>query len=813
MKKICFLVLILFCLAACGGGGDSESSDSRTRELALDETASDKIDEVGEVHMYHFHADTDDSGRILRVNLSGTHPYSPVDFMLTIYRKDENGDLSTIFGESAGEEVRAEADINIDIPIVGATDLYMAVRDFKDDEASDLVSYRLTATYAGEIQPNDSPEQAIELQVGADNCYAEESIFPESDEDYYRFTISGDNPAGVYRVTVQYNLSGSTPMPVNLDLELYNGQGRLVQQFKGSKPADNVYVLLPYLEGGVYSLVVADQGRDDESQHHYSICIEPISASEVQENDTSDETTHIESGPLTGSLEYIQDEDWYEFEIAEAEGDAFQIIRIDLSSNFGGPVPDALRGQAEPAKYRISVLNGNQEPIHIYDQSVLVSEPQSVVVEGNAGTNYIMVKPVYSDQMLMALPYQLTLEQTSISDPGEADDPANILESGNEETVTGKIYKVGDQDTYIADERNADPKILEVDLTTNGAPSQVSYAVKIQYDGQTRLLRDTNGTSVEDGGTHCKTSIYLPPAPAGAEERQVRLTVIDDQNNDGDDVVYNMTVRLMDIPGSLPSNSPGGVSTPQYFNEIDERVANDTNSNEVTVIEYNNDIQPQFKANTDRLRAGSSGWTTSSENEYTSPWIAGYVDYDGDRDLFELNLDDITQGVETWYCDIKIQMVAQGGPVEYSWTLFRDSAPANDVLVERTYLENVGTEFEFEHFPDGGGIVASWADTEITPDEINMTIPDDLPDDEKRDINDPLYNIEKKFWIGKDSRGSKFYLSINDFNRAILDAENRAPNQTPDNDWGYASTVGPYYFQVTVTYHGDRGCPPPYECD
>lgn len=804
MKKICFLLLIVFCFAACGGGGDdSGNGDSQTRELALDETASDKIDEVGEVHMYHFYADTDDSGRTLSVNLSGTHRNSPVDFMLTIYRKDDDGNLSAIFGESAREDVPAYADINIDIPIVGATDLYMAVRDFKDDEASDLVSYRLTATYADETQPNDTAEDAIDLQVGADNCYAEEAIFPDSDEDYYRFTISGDNPAGVYRITVRYDVSSTTPIPVNLDLELYNGQGRLIQQFKGQKPADNVYVLLPYLEGGVYFLVVADQGRDDESQHHYSICIEPMNASEVLENDTSDGATNIESGTLTGSLEYIQDEDWYTFEVAQAEGDDFQIIQINLSSDFGGPVPDALRGQVEPAKYRISLLNSDQEPIHIYDQSVLVTEPHTIVVEGNAGTNYIMVKPIYSDQMLIAMPYQFTLNLTSVSDPGEATDPREItLDSDNNEAeATGIIYKVGDQDIYNFNVVNDVPKILEVYLDTEQQPSQVTYAVTIQYDGKTRVLRDTNGPDPErNGRIDCKTSFYL--ASTDAAERYVTLTVSDSQNNDADDVPYHIKVRLLDITESAGSD---------YFSEIGERNANGSESRDITVIEYNIEGQPTFKANTGLLRVPE----LDKNNQWHSPWITGFTDYDGDRDIFELNFDDITEAEgapANWYFDIQIEIEATGSPVEYSWTLFRDAHP-NDVLVERTFWNGDDGEGGLEYDPDGEGIVASWADMQTASNNIDVTIP-------STNLADPeIYR--HPFWIGnqwRDGSNSRFYLSIDDFNIANLgvetgeDGETRIPipNQIPDNDWGNtnsAPVVHPYRFQVTVTYHPGESNP------
>lgn len=813
MKKICFLLLIVFCLAACGGGGD-DSKNSNTRELALDETATDKLDEVGEVHMYHFHADADDSGRTLSVNLSGTHKNSPVDFMLTVNEEDDEGNLAIIFGESAAEEVVAEADINIDIPITRARDLYLAVRDFKDDEASDLVSYRLTATYSDEIEENDTMEDAIELQVGADNCYEEEAIFPESDEDYFRFIINGDNPAGVYRITAQYDVLDTTPMPVTLDLELFDGDGQLIQQYKGQKPADNLYVLLPYLDEGLYFLVVADQGRNNESQHHYSICIEPMNASEVLENDASDAPNvnidglfegddNEKSATLTGSLEYIQDEDWYEFEVAPAAAGEFKIIQINFFHDFGGPVPDELQNQAEAAAYRISVLNSAKETVHVYDQSVIATEPNNVAIDGSVGTNYIMVKPIYKDQMLMAMPYRFTLELKGVSDPGEANDPMTLNLTPTQ-TVIGKIYKVGDKDTYIADVVNTDfPKILEVDLTTHST-SEVTYSVTIEYDGKTRMLRDKNGPG-PDGGIHCKTSFYLPTVPQGTEHRYVNLIVSDDQNNDGDNVDYHMTVNLLGIPQTVE----GGYD---YFSEMREKNAADSDMTDILVVEYANNSQRIHQANTTLLSVRS----LDGNNQWPSPWITGFADYDGDRDLFELNFDAITEiegAPEDWYFDIQIQMIADGSPVEYSWTLFRDANP-NDVLVERTFWLNPddeGGDLEFD--PNGEGIVASWADLDTASNNIDMTVP-------REDVEG------EEFWLGhrwRDNTDSKFYFSINDFNRANLsvgtggDGESQVPvpNQIPDNDWGNTTSspqVNPYRFQVTVTFHPDCSSPDEGAC-
>lgn len=808
MKNICLLLLIVFCFAACGGGGsDSGNNDSQTIELALDQPVTGKIDELRQVDWYHIHAMNSD--RVLSVNLTGTHPNSPVDFMLTIYEKDADGNLVTIFGESAKEEVLDPANISIDVPIDGSRHLYIAVRDFKDDEFSDQVSYRLSATYSDETADNDTFEDAINLEVGTDQiCYTEETIFPQSDVDCYRFVIGGATPAGVYRITAQYVLTGNTSVDVNLGLRLYGEDGELVQEFKGNKPADNLYVLLPYLDEGTYFLTVADQGRNHESENGYTLCIAPVDAEEVKLNDTADsDGVDIDglmvagadgtSCSLTGTLEYIQDEDWFGFDVTPTASVSKNII-INFFQNFdNGQVPDALQAQGQPAKYRISVRNENLEEVYAFDHSVLDTEPNIVEIGAGAGDrNYLMVKPIYNDQMLMAMPYQVALTLKDVTDANESEDPI-VLVPG--EPATGKISKLGDKDNFTMDVATpSGPRVVEVFFHTT-QPSEVSYAAIVQWDGKTRMLRDTSGT---EEGTEFKSSFYIPAATT------VNVEVSDDQNNDGSDVEYTLLVNLLDIPVGLPAlgDAGGVVTAPVYLREPEERA--DSSATTVTVIEYDQNIQPEFQANTTLLNVN----TLADGQSWTSDWIAGFVDYDNDRDMVELNLDNaipaIVEGQDppSYYFDISVQMYAPASEVEYSWTLFRDAPPPNNVLVERMYLENTD-EGGFEHFPEGGGIVASWADIEITEETHNVT----LPSAQRPEFDTP-------FWIGDGWRGSKFYFSVNDFDRAVISRELDSsgenyipvPNQIPDNDWGNTNStppVRPYYFQVTVTYHA--GCSGP----
>ena len=96
-----------------------------------------------------------------------------------------------------------------------------------------------------------------------------------------------------------------------------------------------------------------------------------------------------------------------------------------------------------------------------------------------------------------------------------------------------------------------------------------------------------------------------------------------------------------------------------------------------------------------------------------------------------------------------------------------------------------------------------------------------------QDYDETIPTGGDNFWLGHVWSGSKYYLSVQDFNKALTDRVwNNAlerwdpvPNQIPDNDWGNtnsAPTVRPYYFQVTVTKHPGCSYPgdpnPPAEC-
>lgn len=795
-------MLIVCFLAACGGGDDESGNNSNLRELELDQTATDKIDEDDEVHMYHLYADPGGTSRTLTVSLKGTHRDSPVDFMLTIYDKDTDGNLRTIFGESAVEDATGKADISIDVAVNAPRHLYFGVRDFKGDDKNDVVKYILSASFTDETVDNNTFQNAIQLTLAnGPVCYEEEAINDGADVDCFRFTVGGDNPAGVYRISAQFDLAENAVMPVNLDLELYNSEGQLIQSYKGPKPTDLLYVLLPYLDEGTYFLMVADQGRDAESGAAYKLCIEPVAADEVKLNDTSESAginiddlmqtidDHTVSCTLNGSLEYIQDVDWYEFDVTPADGQMKNIV-INLAPRFeNNQIPEALQQQASPAKYLITVLDEAFQVVYSFEHSVLALNPNIVELGAGPGANnYITIKPIYRDQMLMALPYQLKLDLKNVSDEYES---AESIELTPGHPATGKIFKIGDIDTYHMDITNV-PQVLEVYFNSNDTQQQsdVNYVVDIQWGGNRRILKEVPG--IDSNRLSLKSSYYI------TQPGRVTFTVGDNQNNDGSNVEYTITADLLAIPDSVAGGD-------HYHSEIVEN--NYDPDTALTVIEYNTEVEPQYKVNTSLLRVGSLG----NGESWTSPWITGFADYDGDRDIFELNFDDVVPADQNaeYYFDIQVQMIAAGSPVEYAWTLFRDRDPERRVIVERTFWvtdpvsgEPISGDDGYEFNDNGEGIVAAWADDNLSSDSISSTIPG--PED-------------GDFWVGSRWRGSKFYLSVNDFNFTRLPAEGELPerlNPDPDNDWGNTNSspaVAPYRIQVTITYH--EGCPSPSECN
>lgn len=788
MKKLCVLFCLLLGLTACGGsgGGEGETSTSGPTVLTLDQEVRGTIATEGEVDWYQFEAV--ETNRTLNIQCQGTHHNSPVEFMVTAYDVDADGNLTPIIGRSAAEDAYPVANLQLKVRINGRRNLRIAVRDFKDDEAADRIPYELKVYYSNGDGGTDNSNfaQAVSMVVGSD--LITDAIDEQGEVNCYTFQIAQD---GVYRTAAFFQGLSSSDLPggFNLGLELYNASGNLVHAVKGPRPTNLRYEILAFLSAGQYYLVVDDQGRNATYSQSYYVGVEAVDAVEANQNDSMDDSQtppeDSEGYVLDGSLEYIQDQDWYVIQVPEDAGGNSYNLRLTFERGFE-EVPESLSQLTVTPGYRVTVRDANGDVIYEFDRSVSAADPFDIEIGRREGSaHYVTVSPIFQYQLSDAMPYQLRVSLLEVSDEWESDTPIPLTPP---QTVTGKIFKIGDVDDYTVSVAAGEgsEKVLEVIFDT-AEPSEVEYVVNVSFNGVQRTLRDRFGNaSANADGAHFKASYYFDAATT------VSLQVGDDQNNSGSQVEYTLTVNVLDVPSTGPAVGAAateGVSSPTFFGEAAEQTA--ASGTDVTIIEYNNHNQPVVKANTTLLRVGA----LDAENKWQSPWISGFVDYDGDRDIFELNFDDVPKG-DQYYFDIKVQMVALATDVEYGWALFRDGGdPPNGQLLERTFWgdDGDGVVYDYAYNDSGEGVVAAWTDEDLAASTINKTVPDDDTD----------------FWIGYRWAGSKFYLSVQDFNRTGLEtvwdptvgtegATVQVRNPNPDNDWGYTA---PYYFQVTVTLH------------
>jgi hypothetical protein len=156
------------------------------------------------------------------------------------------------------------------------------------------------------------------------------------------------------------------------------------------------------------------------------------------------------------------------------------------------------------------------------------------------------------------------------------------------------------------------------------------------------------------------------------------------------------------------------------------------------------------------------------------PWIAGYVDYQGDQDWFLLDFQPLDSST-SWYYEIFIDFYAPAADTEYVWKFYPDRNK-NAVVSDR--------------ISGSDGFVASAGKQNNVPAIMNIRTPS---------------TGESRFWAGNPWRGQT-YFSISDFN--YLYNSNGSRNLEPDDDWGEYNSA-PYYFRVTLVYHPGVSYPQP----
>jgi len=785
MKKSILLLLIIISLTAFGC--DSGGSDSGNNQLQLNAQTYGAIESVGEVDWYRFSAV--EANNILQLRCSGETMTPDVEFLVTVYEKDENGDLFRLWADHAPEGASQPADLTLNIPINEPRELHIAVRDLMDDEAAPDTRYRLQLAYTRETTDNSTFGQATELGTlnEEETLTQSDSIGHVGDVDCFHFNVPGNG--GVYAVEAAF-IQPSLSTPVKLQMRVYDQAGETVHPPDNVTPAVNRFLL--HLDPGDHYVAIEDQGRNDEDAYaQYQVTLSPLQVSEVLENDDNTNAAEMRDNPsqhsytAEGTLGYQQDQDWYRMDIPGDWGYDFNTIQLTLNDTATAGFPFQIRLLAPDGNIRLS---------HEYPSGADGYTTQVRVDSG--GKHLIVVRPKADATVIQGLDYTLEADFIGINDAAE------ITGDGNDgideadalmptETASGKIAFRGDADWYRMDiPYSREAQILGIEFQARDT-SSVEYCVEIMKGGERWTLSDQNGL---DAPTWLETS-YMAAAD---ETEPYFIKVCDCQNDDGADVDYDLTVTSSDVPDRMAGSSPDG-SAAFYFSETHERnlSVGDFDSGEAVEVtcavypQYN----PQFKADNTLLQVDS----LDADNEYISDWIAGYIDYQGDQDWFVLDIAEMAPNgstviPENWYYDIEIQLYSPGGTendVEYTWKLYRDiaggNAPPNRIVAERTPgISNT------EYMDERDGIIAAFAADRITGGSsagIDRTVPGAAED-------------EEAFWIGDRWSDDRFYLSISDFN--YTRTANGEDNPVPDEDWGYEA---PYYFRVRLTYHPDTANP------
>lgn len=776
MKRHFFILTALLLLVSCSGFDNSQDNDGGARELSLRDTVSGTISTTGEVDWYHYR--TVEANNLLQVSCTSNTYRPDIQLLATVYEEDENGNKVRLYADHAPENSQLPADIKMNVYIDAPKDLYIAVRDLMDDGASDN-PYYLSIDFADGVEENENFSQATPIIVDdASSCRADD-IGYVGDVDCFSFSVV---EAGVHAVQIEFSpFAGGTD--VELSIDLYDNDGVLVTSLDRNQ--SHHYDLLPYLMPGDYFILIDDYGKNDfDPASPYTVCVRSVNTDEAALNDDMANASDMAYDPITrtffveGSLDYLEDQDWYRLPLNDISTIGFKVLQVTFDDG----------NQNSDFNYQLDLSDseGSTMLSHRFTGGSVAYVSQ---IKAGNGDHFILIQASDGQNITTEAPYSVSVEVLDIDDPAETvakihpDTGETIL--GNNTIITadvltptpdpaqstiGKIGFRGDEDWYeISINDPTSPHILEVYLDTDSEPSMVEYYVSIMRDQVIEKMYDTNG---QDGGTELKTGIFVP-ATSSPTPLTYYFRVCDYQGDDGDgNVTYRLRANILDIPDGLPTDSMIPVSERVYYSEINER---ESAFNSPIRLELNSLIQKTYAADTLLLDFNADepvdGINRIQNPDQTTtivfPWIAGYIDYQGDQDWFQLNLAPLVQeGLppdSQWYYDISVDLHVDnpGADVEYVWKLYRDYNN-NQILVDRRL--------------DSDGFFASAGDEDIVLQPINLSVPE--------------AGTDQEFWVG-DAWEGNFYLSISDFN--YIDSPH------PDDDWGY-DTV-PYYLRITLTYH------------
>ncbi len=209
--RYALIPLVWLLLFGCGSGG-SDNEGGGVQELSLGKEVSGTIATAGEVDWYHYRAV--EANNVLQVNASSNTFRPDVELLVTAYELDGAGNKVRIQGDHAPEGSQLPADLQMNVYIDQPKDIYLAVRDLMDDEASEN-AYYLSVDYPGGSEGDENFANANPLTVDDAASFHEGSIGTVGDIDCYTFDAAAD---GVYAVTVDYTpFAGGTDVDPTIE--------------------------------------------------------------------------------------------------------------------------------------------------------------------------------------------------------------------------------------------------------------------------------------------------------------------------------------------------------------------------------------------------------------------------------------------------------------------------------------------------------------------------------------------------------------------------------------------------------------------
>ena len=783
MKKLIFIAIMVLFISSCKSGGpDNNSTDDLSNgELQLNQSVAGTISAEGEVDLYHL--TVNNANTILSVSVEGDTVHPDVELLVTAYQNEVTED-NRLMADHATEDSYLPADINMNLYIDSPKEIYIAVRDLMDDEADPEQRYHLTVSTASMEEENNDFSSATQLLIDSQGSTVTEKIDYVGDKDCFAFNISQE---GVYSVSIAYDpfVGGTQVRPA---ARLFGPDGALIDSV--TNITGNGFKFLAHLTQSAdpYHVVIEDTGNDDSDQSSsYDISITTVAADEIYGNDTDGEATQMTlSGGNTYSVEaaldyasssedpdHLGDRDWYVIPIDSINVAGIKVLNITMTDQ------DTLQNLG----YRISLMEESGAVLFTHDYNG-GNTPYVCQIKAGAGDHYLLVQAAETDRVQESAAYRVDVEVIGVVDPAEAgngnntESNATIITSGV--NTEGKIAFRSDVDWYRIQVPTNNPKILEVSLES--AESMVEYDVQIRLNNNTiKRLYDTNGS---DAATELTTSIYIDANSQATTDYYIK--VADYQDDDGDAIPYNIMVNVVPIPVDAGVATAPGNEYRYYFSEVEERAMDASRSTDMELEIWTTE-QPEFKADTSLLNFRATDLAalhiTKTNNPdgtvtITFPWIAGFVDYQGDRDLYKLDLKTLNPAVPDtqWYYDVEIRLATRSATdVEYNWKFYRDHN-GNGII-----MDNPGAD---------DGYKACNGDMTLTSEAIDITTPSGSED---------FYVGDR--WTTENPRDYSVYIGMSDFDYRNLPTSNPADpmvNPNPDNDWGYDA---PYYFKVVLTYH------------